>query len=240
MRLHRRAYLARGLSVAAVAAVLALSATEEAEAQRRGGFGFSGARMNMGAQRPMMMRQSTPMMMRSTAVPRMTGARMVNPRLVIPNTARNGAPRWARSRLPPIPARMADGSRRRVRWSAKSIRSPGRPQAAEGPRGRREVPGARRRPSAALAWPLSASRLGAARCDRHWRCDRHGCRNRHRSRGAASAAPAAPSGGPAGPQISLAPVGAASTSRRRTKTASCRTKWCSSSPAIWRRKQSSR
>jgi hypothetical protein len=45
MRFHQRAYLARGLSVAAVAAVLALAATEEAEAQRRGGFGFSGARM---------------------------------------------------------------------------------------------------------------------------------------------------------------------------------------------------
>jgi len=72
MRLHRRAYLARGLSVATVAAVLALAATGDAEAQRRGGFGFSGSRMNMGAQRPMMMRQTT--------VPRVTGAKMVNPK----------------------------------------------------------------------------------------------------------------------------------------------------------------
>ena len=49
MRLHRRAHLARGLSVATVAAVLAIAATGDAEAQRRGGFGFSGSRMNMGA-----------------------------------------------------------------------------------------------------------------------------------------------------------------------------------------------
>lgn len=67
MRSHRHAYPLRGLSVAAVAAVLACSAIEPAEAQRRGGFGMGG---NMGMQRPMM---------RQTTMPRMTGTKMVNP-----------------------------------------------------------------------------------------------------------------------------------------------------------------
>ena len=156
MRLHRRAYLARGLSVATVAAVLALAATGDAEAQRRGGFGFSGAKMNMGAQRPMMMR--------STAAPRVTATKMVNPKY---------GPKW--------------GSKVGSKAAATNPGQGRRPQAAEGPRGRREAAGARRRPSAALAWPLSAPRLGAAGCDRHWRGDRHRCRDRHRRRCAAAA-----------------------------------------------------
>jgi hypothetical protein len=56
-RLSPRIRLVRGLSVATIAAVLALAATGDAEAQRRGGFGAS--KTNMGVQRPMVPRSVT-------------------------------------------------------------------------------------------------------------------------------------------------------------------------------------
>ena len=179
MRLHRRAYLARGLSVATVAAVLALAATGDAEAQRRGGFGFSGSRMNMGAQR------QRPMMMRQHRRDRAARDRRQDGQSQIRFEVR------ARS----------VGSARLARKSAAT--NPGKDGGRKPPKGPvvgEKHAGARRRPSAALARPLSAPRLGAAGCDRHRRGDRH-----RSSRSARSAPPPPPpSGGPAGPQISLA------------------------------------
>ncbi len=173
MRLHRRAYLARGLSVATVAAVLALAATGDAEAQRRGGFGFSGSRMNMGAQRPMMMRQTT--------VPRVTGAKMVNPKYGSKYGSKVG-PKVGSKSAATNPGK--DGGRKPPKGPVVGEKPP-EPGAGRPPR----WPGRYPRPG----WvPPVVIGTGVAI-------------------GTAVAAPIGspppPSGGPAGPQISLAPVG---------------------------------
>ena len=143
MRLHRRAYLARGLSVAAVAAVLALAATEE----RRG---------------------AAPRRFRFQRRPHEHGCAAPDDDAPDHHAAHD------RRQDGQSQIRFEMGLQGGLEVGGHQSRR--RPQAAERPRGRRKVSGARRRTSAALAWPLSASRLGSAGCDRHRRCDRNGRR----------------------------------------------------------------